>query len=61
MSLNEENRRIVIQLELERVNKMLTQVDGLNGKGLQGQRRYRRPSSMKTTKCPSLALLVVRT
>ena len=33
MSLNEENRRIVIQLELERVNKMLTQVDGLKEKG----------------------------
>ena len=33
MSLNEENRRIVIQLELERVDKMLTQVDGLQEKG----------------------------
>lgn len=33
MSLNEENRRIVIQLELERVDKMLTQVDGLKEKG----------------------------
>ena len=33
MSLNEENRRIVIQLELERVDKMLNQVDGLKEKG----------------------------
>ncbi|MBR4242702.1 MAG: HEPN domain-containing protein [Bacteroidaceae bacterium] len=29
MSLNEENREIVIQLELERVDKMLSQVEGL--------------------------------
>ena len=29
MSLNEENRKIVIQLELERVDKTLAQVEGL--------------------------------
>ena len=50
MSLNEESRKIIIQLELERVDKTLAQIEGLEKGWVEGWAEGRTEANRETAR-----------